>query len=136
MRLWHYKLIPYLPNSQLVAQWRELNSIYKKQDKHILINYIYNYDKEYLLHYSILIKNEMLNRGFQIKSWKNYDAYFADTVNRETSLRYPEHDVFYLEECFYNLREKHRRGQKDFSEKTMTRLQDFFYNERSQKPFR
>ena len=46
MRLWHYKLIPFLPNSQLIAQWRELNSIFKKQDKHILINYVYEYPKE------------------------------------------------------------------------------------------
>ena len=45
MRLWHYKLLPYLPKSQLIAQWRELNSIYKKQDRHILINYIYDYDE-------------------------------------------------------------------------------------------
>ena len=35
MRLWHIDLIPYLPKSQLLAQWRELNSIFKKQDKHI-----------------------------------------------------------------------------------------------------
>lgn len=52
MRLWHTDLIPYLPKSQLVAQWIELNSIYKKQDNHILINYVYNYGKEYLLYYS------------------------------------------------------------------------------------
>ena len=45
MRLWHYKLIKegLLPDSQLLAQWRELNSIYVKEDKHILINYIYRY---------------------------------------------------------------------------------------------
>ena len=48
MRLWHIDLIPYLPDLQLIAQWRELNSIFKKQDKHILINYIYNYDKVFM----------------------------------------------------------------------------------------
>ena len=45
MRLWHYDLIEYLPKQQLLGQWRELNSIYVKQDKHILINFIYEYEK-------------------------------------------------------------------------------------------
>lgn len=51
MRLWNYELIEnnLLPNSQAVAQWRELNSIFRKQDNHILINYIYNYNKETLM---------------------------------------------------------------------------------------
>jgi uncharacterized protein (TIGR02328 family) len=62
MRLWHIDLIPYLPKSQLLAQWRELNSIFKKQDKHILFNYIYNYDKRYLLNYSQSVMREMLNK--------------------------------------------------------------------------
>lgn len=55
MRLWHYEIIPYLPKSQLIAQWRELNSIFTKQDKHILINYIYNYPKDHLYTYSNLV---------------------------------------------------------------------------------
>ena len=29
MRLWRIDLIPYLPRTQLLAQWRELNSIFK-----------------------------------------------------------------------------------------------------------
>lgn len=52
MRLWHIDLIPYLPKSQLIAQWRELNSIYAKQDRRILINYIYEYNRHYLKAYS------------------------------------------------------------------------------------
>jgi len=31
MRLWHYELIPYLQKIQLLAQWRELNSIFAKE---------------------------------------------------------------------------------------------------------
>ena len=64
MRLWDYRLIPYLPKQQLVAQWRELNSIYKKQDKHILINYIYDYSKYSLMVYSQYVINEMKKRGY------------------------------------------------------------------------
>lgn len=46
MRLWHTDLTPYLPKSQLLAQWRVLNSIFVKEDKHVLINYIYEYPKD------------------------------------------------------------------------------------------
>ena len=77
MRLWHYKLIPFLPNSQLLAQWRELNSIFKKQDKHILINYIYEYPKQDLLAYSLLVISEMTERGIDIRKTQNFDSYFS-----------------------------------------------------------
>ena len=77
MRLWHYKLIPFLPNSQLIAQWRELNSIFKKQDKHILINYVYEYQKLDLYIYSRLVILEMLRRKIVIRSLKNFDNHFG-----------------------------------------------------------
>lgn len=131
MRLWHVDLIPYLPSTQLLAQWRELNSIFKKEPKHILINYIYNYPKEYLLHYSLKVKNEMVARGFKIKSWENYDKYFSDTINMEKPLRYPEHNFDYLQQCFYNLQEKYQRGQKGFDEGVYDLLSIYFYNNKS-----
>ena len=40
MRLWHTELIPFIPKSQLLAQWRELNSIFVKEDK-TCINQLY-----------------------------------------------------------------------------------------------
>ena len=49
MRLWHYKLLPYLPKGQLLAQKRECDLIWKdikngKKTNHILINYIWDYE--------------------------------------------------------------------------------------------
>ena len=125
MRLWHIDLIPYLPKSQLLAQWRELNSIFKKQDKHILINYIYNYDKRYLLNYSQSVMREMLKRGYQIKSYLNYQLYFlhVDSLGIE---RFTEHNLTYLTICYYNLQEKYIRGQKDFSYEQMKDLTKFY----------
>ena len=76
MRLWHYKIIPYLPNSQLIAQWRELNSIFKKQDNHILINYVYKYNKLELEEYTCLVLNEMIKRKIKIHSGDNFLKYF------------------------------------------------------------
>lgn len=125
MRLWHYKLIPFLPKSQLLAQWRELNSIFKKQDKHILINYIYNYPKTDLLYYSRLVMNDMMIRGIKIKSLGNFTAYFSEVSLEDNLEACPEespkfvpfadyHDDEYLAICYFNLLEKYQRGQKDF----------------------
>ena len=82
MRLWHIDLIPYLPNTQLIAQWRELNCIYKEQNKHILINYIYDYSKDYLYNYSKKVMWEMGQRGIEIKSYQNFKYYFLN--NKES----------------------------------------------------
>ena len=127
MRLWHIDIIPYLPKSQLVAQWRELNSIYKKQDNHILINYVYNYDKEYLLHYSNRVLFEMEKRGINVKSFENYFNYFGGVLYfyPQSEYRFTEHNDEYLLCNYYNLLEKYRRGQKDFSEEEFERLTDF-----------
>lgn len=125
MRLWHYKLIPYLPKSQLLAQWRELNSIFKKQDKHILINYIYKYPIEWLWRYTANVIDEMGNRNIKIKNWDNYDKYFKDVDVCYTGLRFEEHNNEYLTICYYNLKEKYIRGQKDFTKEVWDKL-DYF----------
>lgn len=107
MRLWHYKLIPVLPRKQLLGQWRELNSIYKKQDKHILINYIYQYPKEDLLLYSNMILDEFNHRNYKY-NLNNFNDYFKDiTIN---TIRVPfinKMNDRYLKQCLYNLQEKY-----------------------------
>ena len=125
MRLWHIDLIPYLPKSQLLAQWRELNSIFKKQDKHILINYVYDYDKRPLLNYSQAVAREMLNRGYKINCYANYQMYFLyiDSFGTE---RFKEHNNEYLTICYYNLKEKYIRGQKDFTDEVWQKLDEFY----------
>lgn len=130
MRLWHYKLIPFLPDSQLLAQWRELNSIFKKQDKHILINYVYEYPKYDLLIYSRMIVNEMNYRNFKIKSLDNLYKYFniKDLHDNGTMWYEPflqHQNKRYLKQCFYNLQEKYDRGQKDFSKEQYFNLLEF-----------
>lgn len=131
MRLWHYKLIPFLPNSQLLAQWRELNSIFKKQDKHILINYVYEYPKQDLLAYSLLVISEMQKRGLEIRKFESYYRYFEGVYVKDI----PDYQHFvpfknhhnnrYLLQCFYNLQEKYDRGQIDFTPDLMDKLLNF-----------
>ena len=125
MRLWHYKLIGVLPKSQLVAQWRELNSIFVKQDKHILINYVYDYPKEYLKVYADKVVDEMVKRGCKIKSFANYDRYFV-CCSCNCAENYPEHDTEYLTVCYWNLREKWRRGQKDITDEVWNGIEKVY----------
>ena len=128
MRLWHIDLIPYLPKSQLVAQWRELNSIFKKQDNHRLINYIYDYDREVLYAYTQKVIQEIGKRKMTIKSWLNYNKYFmmADYDTIDLNLRFLEHNNEYLTICYWNLREKYIRGQKDFTYEVWNNLDEFY----------
>lgn len=133
MRLWHYKLIPYLPKSQLVSQWRELNSIFKKQDNHILINYVYEYPKFDLYYYSHLVAGELINRGYRINKLDNFRNYFAEMTNEDriklTSNYHPfqnHHNKEYLTICYWNLKEKWMRGQKDLDNNVWAKLDQFY----------
>ena len=131
MRLWHIDLIPYLPKSQLLAQWRELNSIFKKQDKHILINYIYDYKKYELRHYSLEVIAEMRLRSYKVNI-ENYLNYFKDLefdLEFDYRPRFKEHNIEYLTICYYNLREKYLRGQKDFTKEVWYKLDEFYKKE-------
>ena len=117
MRLWHYKLIQHLPRSQLLAQWRELNLIFRQEPNHILINYIYTdeyKDKKDLLAYSNMVLEEMKNRDYRINS-DNFDYYFKGITTNIVKPFLNYQDDEYLIICVYNLKEKYLRGQKDFS---------------------
>ena len=133
MRLWHWKLLPYLPQSQLLAQWRELNSIYVKQDDHILINYIYEYDRVHLLAYSLLVIDEMNKRGIEVKSMDNFNKFFERTRllsigSLQTFEPFPQHHNHrYLLQCFANLQEKFDRGQSDFTREIYEELRKFVF---------
>lgn len=132
MRLWHESLIEVLPRQQLLGQWRELNSIYKKEDKHILINFIYEYPKKDLLLYSLKVILTMQRRGYNI-NLKNFIDYFqikdykemqkillsnAKTFVKKMSKRY-------LLQCYYNLQEKYDCG--GITEKEWNKINQRFY---------
>ena len=131
MRLWHYKLIPYLPKKQLQGQWRELNSIFKNENRHILINYVYDYPKDYLFDYTCVVRNEMSKRNIKIKSYENCSKYFENlgVIRSNKEFNFPEHDNEYLTICYWNLREKYIRGQKDFDADTWNKLDKFYKKE-------
>ena len=113
MRLWHYKLIPILPNKMLVSQWRECIAIKRQWEKgtlkHRLVSYVIDYDKIYFLRYVDLVLEEMKNRNIKY----NFDLYneiYSFCVSTNLSNDYPEHNHRYLMQCLYNLQEKYDRG--------------------------
>lgn len=135
MRLWDYRLVKnnLLPKSQLVAQWRELNSIFKKQDNHILINYVYEYSKDDLYVYSLLVMDAMKYKGIKIRNWDTFDKYFRGQLSKNMNgVDIYDYEPFknhhteqYLLICFMNLYEKFLRGQKDFTSELFNKLYDF-----------
>lgn len=110
MRLWHTDLIPVLPRKQLGGQWNELGSIYK-QDKHILINFVYDYPKEDLYLYSKLVIEERKKRNYKI-NLDNFHKYFESylIIHYDKIIFENKMTDKYLAQCYFNLMEKHDCG--------------------------
>lgn len=135
MRLWHHEMIDLLPKSQLLAQWRELNSIFAKEDRHILINYIYEYPKEHLFAYTNSILQEMQARNINIRTMDKMNNYFSD-IDQTITVDKPflrHHDDEYFEICYFNLKEKFLRGQKDFEKERFDKLENRYKTIQSKK---
>lgn len=140
MRLWHYEILPYLPKGQLLSQWKELNTIFVTENKHILWNYVYtcSFQKKNLYYYSLYVIKEMINRGYKINSYDNMYNYFKDKVTYEDFMEslqhldniqfrpyFDYHNDRYLLQNFFNLQEKYDRHQKDFYTEEYIRLSNF-----------
>lgn len=128
MRLWHYEILPYLPKTQLLAQKRECDLIWKdlsngNKTNHILINYIWEYEdyKFQLASYYGMLSIEFYKRGFKFVdkcSLLSYEVLDSHPFDKH-------HNDKYLLQCFYNLQEKYDRGQKDFDKEIYLKLENF-----------
>ena len=119
MRLWHQKLIPYLPRQQLLGQHRECAALRGKGwgKKHATVDYVSKDPPVCLIAYHWLIMDEMEKRGYHPDPiWRNTNWRGTrlgeqigwvndDTVNNhlfnvrdDSCLLYLEHDGSYLEE--------------------------------------
>ena len=112
MRLWHYKLIPVLPNKMLVSQWRECIAIKRQWEKgtlkHRLVSYVQWHDYCYFNAYVLRVINELNSR--YIKYQHKYYEEINEFCNGEAITDvYPEHNDRYLKQCYYNLQEKYDR---------------------------
>ena len=116
MRLWHYKLLPVLPDKFIIAEWRECIAIKRQWEKgtlkHRLVSYVKNYNRNYFTVYVFSVISEMKKRNikYQEKYWDEICWFNTDDVLITGVLHYPEHDDRYLKQCLYNLQEKYDRG--------------------------
>lgn len=126
MRLWHQKLIPYLPRQQLLGQHRECCALRGNGwgRKHSVVDYVFTYKPEHLVAYHYLVMDEMKQRGYHPDStWYNAN-WRGNTLQNQTGWcnqnlvdefyyaaadggrLYPEHNEEYLRECIDNLNGK------------------------------
>ena len=132
MRLWHIDILPYLPKSQLLAQKRECDLIWRdykngKQTNHILINYIHKYNANNFHSYYCELAHEFVIRNFKFKDNSPLIIKYSPAIIKFDLVKQPfkEHNNEYLLICFMNLYEKYIRGQKDFDKATFNKLYDF-----------
>lgn len=133
MRLWDFRLLPYLPDSQLLAQKGECDLIIKdatmgRKTNHILINYIYEYGGidsiSFKVYYALLYK-EFKNRGFRFNDkYQMVNWFYVENPPLDPFLRH--HTTEYLTMNYWNLREKFIRKQRDFTTEVWEKLDTFY----------
>lgn len=135
MRLWHYELLPYLPDAQFKGQLRELVAIMhdwrdKGKTNHLLINRVMDFTPRNLTSY-FLVYNEEYTKRYGKKIDRNIYWEFLNFANYEVEKDYKVSfangvdvisvrllkDIFagwhcyeYLRVCVCNLYEKYRFG--------------------------
>ena len=137
MRLWHYALLPYLPDLQFKGQLRELVAIMhdwrdKGTTNHLLINKVMEYEKASLARYFIHYETCYHQR---YGKWLNsrYWGEFKEFAKFEPKPRYYAegwHNKEYLRVCMANLYEKHvfGVGKSRISDDEWRRLLDGYKN--------
>ena len=119
MRLWHEKLIPYLPRQQLLGQHRECCALRGAGwgKPHATVNYVFEHPKTWLYVYHMKVMEEMFKRGYHADpTWflpyhqgKNLPSMEPipngneKWLNKFFEIVYPEHNEEYLHECLENL---------------------------------
>ncbi len=117
MRLWHYKLLPYLPDAQFKGQLRELVAIMhdwrdKEKTNHLLINRVMEYPKRelggYFLEYALEYCRRY-NKPISLKINAEFVC-FCGGVAESPPFKNGWHNKEYLRVCMANLYEKHFFG--------------------------
>lgn len=121
MRLWHYKLIPFLDRQHLLAQHRECCALRGNGwgRKHKTVDYVFKHNVTMLCSYHTEVMYEMHKRGYQYDNrWLSatYRGSKCQPFSRVAFMfsygissegrNYPEHDEHYLIECLLNLLSK------------------------------
>lgn len=117
MRIWHYKLLSYLPDLQFKGQLRELVAIMRAwrdsgATNHLLINKVMEFEKAELTRYFIAYEKEFFKRyGKRLQQYEKEFLCFGDYDKRfKKCYSIDWHTKDYLRVCMANLYEKHNYG--------------------------
>ena len=115
MRIWHWKLLSYLPDRQFRGQLRELVAIMrdwrdKGKTNHLLINHVMDYPRSDLLLYYRMYGREYYDRYKKYPKESISDEFYefgkVDDYYRDNPPFESWHDEEYLLICMWNLYEK------------------------------
>ena len=118
MRLWHYELLPYLPDAQFKGQLRELVAIMhdwrdKGKTNHLLINRVMECPKRDLSTYFyryMWIYHGRYNKHVSRKTIKEFERFSSAAYDLSETIFGDWHNKEYLRICMANLYEKHHFG--------------------------
>lgn len=118
MRLWHYKLLPYLPDAQFKGQLRELVLImHHWRDKgitnHLLINKVMEYERNELIRYYLYYEtlyHQRYGKWIGQKYWEEFKAFQKEETDKKKYYSDGWHTKEYLRINMSNLAEKHFFG--------------------------
>ena len=114
MRLWHYQLLPYLPDAQFKGQLRELVAIMHQwrnngKTNHLLINKVMEYPKADLYGYFLEYAVEYEKRyGVLPKQTDEFREFGNHQFTQKPLAGW--HSKEYLRVCLGNIHEKHFFG--------------------------
>lgn len=102
MRIWYYKYIPFLPQAQLLGQWRECIAVAhdwaEGKLKHAIVNRVMDYSPLELLYFSKLVADELANRKIYVTDYTV--AKLKDYIFQIHAHRYKDSELPYEMEYF------------------------------------
>ena len=116
MRIWHFGLLPYLPDAQFKGQLRELIAIMrdwrnKGKTNHSLINRVMDYQMvalvKYFLYYESLY-HKRYGKWINKKYWEEFKFFQKEDSEKKTHYMDGWHTKEYLRVCMANLYEKYK----------------------------
>lgn len=118
IRIWDYRLLPYLPDLQFRSQLRELVAIMRSwrdngTTNHLLINKVMEYERNELVRYYIYyetVYHSRYGKWIDQKYWEEFKAFQKEEEGKKKYYSDGWHNKQYLRVCMANLYEKHFFG--------------------------
>jgi uncharacterized protein (TIGR02328 family) len=139
MRLWHIDLLEFLPNAQLVKQWKDCATIAgaiknNGTPNHLLINKVLDYPWTDFVDYTNDVMMELLGRDYNVSEAVYHrikeicaNANWSGLKENQETLKLFKgwHNKTYLKQCLFTLEEQYNCGGISYNE--WERVSEKFY---------